>query len=595
MTYGYHSCFIPCFVKSEWCPVMHHSLFKEMNMTTKKNNYEQVQLAPFFKGLIKFDEASLTERFDKITSNCDVEFAKFKSHNVLTGRESNLNYKSALKLCVPKTPKKVVAFNVVWAFYNGVAPKVDYPLNPIDDIYILLLKEQLTTCKELTASISPNAISALYQRIFNDFASNIAQKYKGMLDFTTFLESMKRNMIDTISKYYTKLDSGMIISTSFLEEYEKCRTYLLDNKERIHIYHGPAGTGKSYLVRQQAVDNSTVITSLSNTIAIANAKKIPGSVFLSKSKLSHLNSKQKEYSKYTNKYTVIFDEFSQWDCTDLSLVIKLMKMNPNAQVYFMGDLKQIHTFIANGCLLYEFVEVLKLPSVKLDVLRRFESANDALAMHNLLESMRDGVDDMTISCSSTYNIRKYDIAVCFTNDCVLKMNKEMLSAKYRYIEGSNITSTELLLRDLKRQNITGFKVFATITRKYGEDNKVYTNQQFKVLGYSQNYHKILYSDPEYFVRLENEDGIAFNVDDRSFNWGFAPAYAITADKAQGLEWCNVLVYLPNMYGNLPMNLDEKRLYVSLSRYQASCDVFFDGKSVKVKKSHIKYMPLVQYH
>ncbi len=555
---------------------------------------EQIHLQEFFIGLTKFDRNYLENRFADLTKNCDLEFTKFQSYNVLTKRTSNLSYPSAKKLCLPQTPKKTIAFNVLWAYFNNKEPRITYPLYPIDNIDIMLVKEQLSTWKELTASIDESTIKFTYQRIANDIRDKLVTKYRGILDFTDFLKDLQSGIREYVEKNYTKLQSGMLVNTEFLKKYEKCKEYLLENRDRIHIYHGPAGTGKSYLVRQQATPNSTVITSLSNTIAIANQQKIPGSSFLSKSKLSYINNKNRDYSTYCGNDTVIFDEFSQWDCLDLELVIKLMKMNPYAQVFFMGDLNQIHTFIANGSLLYEFVDVLKLPSVKLDVLRRFESANDKLAMNNLIESLKpEGDEPIRITCSTSYNISKYDVAVCFTNDTVLKLNKEMLTSKFGYKEGYKITNNEQLLKDLSRQHIVNYFVFATTTRKYGEF-KVYSNQQFKVLAYEMNYSRKSYKEPTFYVRLSDCEGNVFKIPDCTFFWNFAPAYAITADKAQGLEWSNVLIYLPNTRGNLPQNLDEKRLYVSLSRYQASCIVYFDDEYVTINRSGIKYKPLVQY-
>jgi len=363
-----------------------------------------------------------------------------------------------------------------------------------------------------------------------------------------------------------------------------------EHKNVFKVFHGKAGTGKSTKVARIIKDkkpSSVAIVSLSNTIGIMLKNKIDKLVKDPSVKVEYNSIIKATHIPVRGKDVIIIDEFGQWGFAEVNLLIDLLSNNKNAEFYLMGDVRQIPTFLSGGSLLYSIIEHMPKYCEELKIAHRFKNANCIEMEKNIDDLLNDNKISFDVFAdeAETDNdvIKKFDfdVVICGTNKNVNRMNRRMFYDKFKTdvvlknkmsaFKNNNVTidvyktllkvknkEVELLTNTSEKTNLTlgsfGQNYNGTIQLNRNERVTVkYTGSTIEMLFKAQETKEVLI-----LKRLSTFDEKALEIFFDKFNLG----YALTVNKAQGLEWNNVLVYLTRNDFNL---LNKNAMYVAISR------------------------------
>lgn len=428
-----------------------------------------------------------------------------------------------------------------------------FPLNlPSDDLANALYSEQ-TNKMNLSKKIYIDTAHKLY--------NSLEKKFSNKLSNWITLEDLKKLYMDSLKKLMeesgTSIKDKYFVPKHIEDELEELHNLISNRKVKVH--YGHAGCGKSTSVVNECTSNKKcVIVSLSNTICNMFKQKVPHIQTCSCSKANILFAKGKD-DIFTDADIIVIDEFSQWGFEWLPLLNDLLDCNSNADFYIMGDVDQIPTFLSSGSLLYSIIN--EFPD-------KVEEHKTQYRFVNVPE-YRDLVNDilnnqikpnLIIGELNDFVLKNTDCFICGTNVNVDLVNKMVLCA--RFPDRLNFNSTFTNKYNILHITDGEVPLIATTTTKIRGSN-VYRNTRYKV-------ESIL--DDEIILKSQ-VDGSLVLCKEMDININFDFAYAITVNKAQGLEWENVCCYITSSDKNLKTY---NALYVALTRGKQNIIIASDG-------------------
>lgn len=374
---------------------------------------------------------------------------------------------------------------------------------------------------------------------------------------------------DSYEKHINDLDSMFKnncqnkICVPFAKELNKLHDQL-DNLDFV-VHYGCAGSGKSTAIIQQLKDKDKepcAIVTLSNTIGNMFKQKVKQIDTYSCAKMTY--SLMKRGDKMPKYEHIVIDEFSQWGFDQLSLLIKIIEKYPEAKYYIMGDIDQIPTFLSSGSLLYSVIKEYPSKCIAHNTCYR---STGQLAYD--IENLRKGKLSFNILPCNDDLLKHMDCIVTGSNAHVKRLNDYMLKLKFNCHLYSSVAEQIL---NLKNEDVE--LICNTTTQIDG--TKIYTNERFTCVYDGCVYNLISYVDPSkrFYIRPKDSNRL------RLFDFG----YAITVNKAQGLEWDNVCVYL-DYFDPEPKSKDlnvqsANSIYVALSRGRHTTVITTNGTNIE---------------
>lgn len=404
-----------------------------------------------------------------------------------------------------------------------------------------------------------NALS-IRQNMTQEVSLDLESKYfdlavsKSLEDLPTHLsgwidkESSKRLAVDLKAKF----DDG---------EYDEMKEELLDRlktsmdrlagDDRLLILNGRPGTGKSTEAGNRAKKYAKpAIIALSNTICNMFEKKCPGIEKYSCTKARYCFD-------HGNHDCIVFDEASQFGLETIDLLCDIFEKNPKAMIVIMGDIDQIPTFISSGSVLYSIMKRYPQCTKNLTTQHRFMNNPD---YRDIMESIvkSEVPDGIQIDSFTEELIMKTDCFITGANATVDFLNKLCLYGKNPELSQNLTTDTkrpDLGYALMMSKNPTRIPLIANSTAKLkskSEEYKLYVNTRFSFS------HMI----GDRYALINRVDGSTVTVSKNQLNAFFVLGYAITVNKAQGLEWPRICVYVTSIDRNLK---NFNAMYVALSR------------------------------
>ncbi len=320
-------------------------------------------------------------------------------------------------------------------------------------------------------------------------------------------------------------------------------------EDRLHVHVGPAGTGKSTevadILNKRRTDQTAYIVSLSNTTGLMFKQRVPGIRNYSCCAANAAMVEDEKAGPVHADYLVV-DEFSQWGFEWLRLLVNLVERNDKADIYLMGDVNQIPTFLSSGNLLYAVCQ--EYPSCVTRHETQYRFSGD---YKDLLDGILDKHKFLTDACfarKDAIDYRTVDCVVTGTNKHVEEYAKRMFEVKH----SKRIHDKQKLPEYL----VAGTRLICDKTTTVGGSSgtaKVYRNERFVAVSKEKPWAWTLKSEV---------DGRKVEVHDVELDMKFVLGYAMTVNRAQGLEWDNVVVSMDNSDANMK---SFSPLYVALSR------------------------------
>lgn len=325
------------------------------------------------------------------------------------------------------------------------------------------------------------------------------------------------------------------------------------NISRVELHDGHAGCGKSTAIAKKvnASDGKKLIVSLSNTIGNMFKQKCPGITALSCTAAAfRFGNGKNEPSGYD---VVIIDEFSQWGFEWIDLFIRLLVANPYAKFYIMGDIDQIPTFLSSGSIQYSIMKEFPECVVKHETQYRFLSNP---SYHDMITNLQKGICPPNSFFKGFNNavLEFADVIITGTNAHVAEFNKKMLELRTGFcFKDSDIP--------LSRMISPGVPIICNKTGTLS-DMQVFRNTKYTVLR----------AEPDFAVIESQVDHSCIKLSCNDIDYNFDLGYSMTVNRAQGLEWDNVIVYMDVTDKNLKTY---NAMYVACSRGKNSIFITSD--------------------
>lgn len=387
-------------------------------------------------------------------------------------------------------------------------------------------------------------------------------------------ERMTREALAGLWQDAGQTGPGWIVPTVIVSGFKRLRVALDKAVEegRLHIHVGHAGTGKSTAVARVLNSRkdgpSATVVSLSNTIGLMFKQRVRGICNLSCNAASARLQEDSSGKGLTDLDYLVMDEFSQWGFEWLWLLVKLLERNPTAQLHVMGDTDQIPTFLCSGNLLYAMTA--RYPQCVEQYDKQYRFHGDYLSMMGSLVGKH--VLEPGKFLVTTPDYKDYDCVITGTNAHVAMLNRSMLKAKtgIDFAENGKLSSVVDI----------GTALVCSETRKVGKDKAaqvpVYRNEKFLVV------HADI--PRKEWILASVVDGREVHVGGMDLDRSFELGYAMTVNRAQGLEWDRVLVYMDYSDRNM---MSFSPLYVALSRGRESASLYLDGLSLASVNWYLK--------
>lgn len=450
---------------------------------------------------------------------------------------------------------------------NPTNPTISPLSLPSDDLANALYSEQTNKQMNLSKKIYLDTVSKLYNSLEKRFSNKLANWIK--------LEDLQQMFKDSLEALVNEspvyVEDKYFVPKHIEDELEELHSLISNRKVKVH--YGHAGCGKSTsVVNECTKDKKCVIVSLSNTICNMFKQKVNHIQTCSCSKANILFAKNKE-DIFTDADIIVMDEFSQWGFEWLPLLNNILDCNPNADFYIMGDVDQIPTFLSSGSLLYSIIK--EFPNKVEEHKTQYRFAN--------VPAYRDLVNDilnnqiqpnLMINDLNLAVLTSSDCFICGTNSNVDYVNKRALTARFPNL---NFNSTFTNLYNIIQITDGEVPLIADKTTKIKGVN-VYRNTRYKV-------DSLLEND----VILKSQvDGSRVMCNAYDININFKLAYAITVNKAQGLEWENVCCYITSSDWNLK---SYNALYVALTRGKQNIIIASDGHAGDINSNRMSVKDL----
>lgn len=532
-----------------------------------------------------------------------------KSMNLKTQIQSQLLkigtiYKSALRA--------EISIHELYSYMRDLTLNLGYKTDDsiIKDFYYDVGTKQK---KEIEDAINNKRTRSFYYKLVEKGIFTL-EELKDIID------TKLKNLILSLTKeenynnYYLESDE---------EKLSILKDLLLDREKKIEVFDGPPGCGKSTEVVNRVVnfysDKKIACVTLSNLIGIEFVTKC-----LRKSESLHINHFSNARANFmfrklkntkikaklkkddialqiNNCDLIVIDEFSQWSLYELDLMIDIMKFNPNADIFIMGDKDQICTFLSNGSLLHSIKELLPTRVNLVDNKPSKTKYNKNYRMHTELwdkvREITEGKFNFKINTfAEIENIKDIDCVITGSNANVNYCNLYMYYKKFD-IEGEfhdffteyNITESDTfsdkLYKFRKLLEMTDGRELPLISNK--NTKYAFNNEKFIVRvnnNLAELKSQVMKNQKPYLLDLnDNTDFLTLFND---YDLGFS----ITVNRSQGLEWNRICVFISKIDKNLAfMN----SLYVALSRSRDGVFVVSGGMKREEMMSYREIKSFVQ--
>lgn len=532
-----------------------------------------------------------------------------KSMNLKTQIQSQLLkigtiYKSALRA--------EISIHELYSYMRDLTLNLGYKTDDsiIKDFYYDVGTKQK---KEIEDAINNKRIRSFYYKLVEKGIFTL-EELKDIID------TKLKNLILSLTKeenynnYYLESDE---------EKLSILKDLLLDREKKIEVFDGPPGCGKSTEVVNRVVnfysDKKIACVTLSNLIGIEFVTKC-----LRKSESLHINHFSNARANFmfrklkntkikaklkkddialqiNNCDLIVIDEFSQWSLYELDLMIDIMKFNPNADIFIMGDKDQICTFLSNGSLLHSIKELLPTRVNLVDNKPSKTKYNKNYRMHTELwdkvREITEGKFNFKINTfAEIENIKDIDCVITGSNANVNYCNLYMYYKKFD-IEGEfhdffteyniteNDTFSDKLYKFRKLLEMTDGRELPLISNK--NTKYAFNNEKFIVRvnnNLAELKSQVMKNQKPYLLDLnDNTDFLTLFND---YDLGFS----ITVNRSQGLEWNRICVFISKIDKNLAfMN----SLYVALSRSRDGVFVVSGGMKREEMMSYREIKSFVQ--
>jgi len=394
-----------------------------------------------------------------------------------------------------------------------------------------------------------------------------------------------------------------------------------------HVLIGQAGSGKTHKAvdeyfptLEQKRGKGTLLVSLSTLVAINGADRAtkrnkptnPCSITM----FNFCKTNPLRCAWVTGYDTYCIDEFSQWGLEQLDTFMSILKRayQERSNLVILGDLVQIGTFLGRGNLLYMLTA--NYPYTELSTNHRIKDSR-----------ISDVIDDIRIRQARYFEPFRMDMVSLQAFLHTKPSKSEMcITGSNAYAGLVNELKLEAELRQSINDKLPNFYV-PSGTSDWNDYDVWKQNEEWIRSRMKQTSIKVRPKENYRFEKgigkslrasystkfLRNETCIAMMSSEftvcvtscvfktngvfktANISWGdfiqnFVPYYAITVNKAQGLEWDDVVV----LYGN-PEKLDERQgayvpkknynlnssdavqaTYVAVSRPRETLRIYYDG-------------------
>lgn len=339
-----------------------------------------------------------------------------------------------------------------------------------------------------------------------------------------------------------------------------------------------------------------------------------------------------------NYNTYCIDELSQWGLEHLNTLVSIAELakSNQATLVIMGDVNQIGSFLGRGNLLYMLSHNFPVTELKenhradsgelidfvwgLQKTRRRDFAKWTLGTQELVEYVHRKpfpVNDSMESHEDDFN--RTEMAVTGSNSCAGLINMLRLEAALKTSDSDTLPSFYLPSRGdwnyysmwndnqewiRRRMSMTSVRVRPLENFKFGKGSSKSLEETY-AKKFLRNEACVARMTSEWRVKIVSEvlpANLACKTESpemkcATISWNefithFAPNYATTVNKAQGLEWNDVLVvygdvgkldsrqgeFVPSKNYNLNGNNASQATYVALSRARTSLSIYTGGVS-----------------
>ena len=491
------------------------------------------------------------------------------------------------------------------------------------------------------ASSTPDALRAKFQALVGGDTSTSIISYYASHGVRLDVDELREAFNKAVKEQCTSVcESGVggFVQNKTVDKLKTLRRILdtLNKENRLGIYVGLAGSGKTHRAIEDWFVPSfnggkNLIVSLSTLVALNGARRAnlagypttPCSITM-----YNLCANTVRMHSWVSSYDVYcIDELSQWGLEQLDTFISIaqMSLDRGASFVCMGDPNQIGSFLGRGNLLYMLMQ--NYPVTRLTENHR-ASSNDLIEFVWNVAGTRTRnfnrflVDDIGLEEYVHRTPQDGEMVVTGSNACAGLINMLRMESALKDDEHDMLPAFYIPKRgdwnyfEMWRDNETWIR-----DRMSNRPLRVRPLENFKFGEGSSPSLEVTYSKK--FLRNESclaimdggdvliksqmlprdlsssSKGDDLEMKSARISWGdfighFAPNYATTVNKAQGLEWKKVMVvygdvgkidtrqgeYVPSRNCNLNSMSSSQATYVAVSRANDSLEIYTAGQQYK---------------
>lgn len=403
-------------------------------------------------------------------------------------------------------------------------------------------------------------------------------------------EDIVRESDTHASEDFVGNQAGRLVHASIRDSLKELHDGLeeLHKEGRVTLFIGGPGRGKTYEAIAASAEKST-IWSLSNTVAFNGARRTRDagkkSIPMSFEKVRYM--RMMGTLDQTDATDVLVDETSQMGCGDIDILLTAISFvrRTRGKLLLMGDLNQIPSFLSRGSVLYSITDEFKCFTRELTVNHRVDESSRIIADSSVNFSMDGRVSHFdpfmskTIPTDALTTLDPETVFITGANSQTAAINAYKLNQAIPGIQlpldgtdpcdymRNNRASADILVDYMRTAKL---EFMATETEQL-ERLKIMTNERFYCWAEGAMIKVVSRMDPEKCGSMRS----------MTFFKYFTPAYAINVNKAQGLEWDNVIltfgdVFKPNgedLKSNFLLRSSFEHLYVGATRARKSLLMF----------------------
>ena len=488
------------------------------------------------------------------------------------------------------------------------------------------------------ASSTPDALRAKFQALVGGDTSTSIISYYASHGVKLSVDELSEAFNKAVKEQCTRVcESGVggFVQTKIVDKLKTLRRILdtLNKENRLGIYVGLAGSGKTHRAIEDWFVPSfnggkNLMVSLSTLVALNGARRAntqgysttPCSIAMYN--LCANTNRMKSWISAYNVYCI--DELSQWGLEQLDTFISIaqMALESGASFVCMGDISQIGSFLGRGNLLYMLMQ--NYPVTKLTENHR-ASSNDLIdfvwnvAGTRTRNFNRFRVDDAGLEEYVHRTPEDGEMVVTGSNACAGLINMLRMESALKEDEHDMLPifyipkrgdwnyfemwrDNETWIRD--RMSKRAIRVRPLENFKFGEGSspslEITYSKKFlrneSCLAIMDGWDVLIKSQMLPRDISSSVKGDALEMKSARISWGdfighFAPNYATTVNKAQGLEWKKVMVvygdvgriaarhgeYVPSKHCNLNSKSASQATYVAVSRANDSLEIYTAGQ------------------